>query len=544
MEGALTDPGARERERLFADRWSGYGAHSGIAHLSKKPSPTDLRRYEIFQPYDDAFLETLTPDVTVAQWKAGAILFEEGSYLDLAFYVIDGAVDVYLKKDAVLSIAPIFDATRVLTNVAPREAIAPTDSFFHGQIERQKSRADDSITFLSTMDFDLPRGEAVRLGPGEIFGEIGALNGWPQSVTARAATECTLVQIRIPALRQMKKQSTAFNDRIDAIYRERTLVTQLKSTPLFQGMDASSVDALTPRVRLVSCSPGDVIAREGETAEALYLVRSGFVKLAQNRGGGTMAVSYLSKGMTLGEVELLIDDLKGWQATATSVGFTELVKIDRADFLAVVQHYPPIEQRLWDASVERIKEMGGTRKDLDKSALIDFSLAEGLVQGNSILVIDLDVCTRCDDCVRGCKSTHDGRARFIREGEKYGNFLVARSCYHCEDPVCLIGCPTGAIRRANVGEVVEIEDSLCIGCSNCATKCPYDAIVMHEVGEVWPDTALPEWLRGRERKVASKCDLCHESAVGPACVNNCPHSCAFRVGSIEEFQALLAVDQV
>ena len=174
--------------------------------------------------------------------------------------------------------------------------------------------------------------------------------------------------------------------------------------------------------------------------------------------------------------------------------------------------------------------------------MIDFSLAEGLVQGNSILVIDLDVCTRCDDCVRGCESSHGGRSRFIREGEKYGNFLVARSCYHCEDPVCLIGCPTGAIRRANVGEVVEIDDGLCIGCSNCAQKCPYDAIVMHETGETWPETALPEWLRGRPRKVASKCDLCHESEAGPACVNNCPHSCAFRVGSVEEFQALLAVD--
>ena len=78
-----------------------------------------------------------------------------------------------------------------------------------------------------------------------------------------------------------------------------------------------------------------------------------------------MVVSYLSKGMTLGEVELLIDDLKGWQCTATSVGFTELVLIDRSDFLAVTEHFPAIEQRLWDAAVERIKEMGGTRKNLD-----------------------------------------------------------------------------------------------------------------------------------------------------------------------------------
>ena len=517
---------------------------TSVSRIRTKPSPSDLRRYEIFQPYDEAFLERLTPDISVATWKADAILFEEGSYLDLAFYVIEGSVDVYLQKDEDASILPIFDTTRVITDIAPhqRNPVEHTQTFFHGQIERQKNRSNDGITYLSTMEFDLPYGSVVELGPGEIFGEIGALNGWPQSVTARAETECRLVQIRVPALRAMKKQSTVFNDRIDQIYRARTLTTQLKSTPLFRGTEEAFIDALAQKVALVSCSPEDVVAREGDSVDALYLVRSGFLKLSQQMGEGDMVVTYLSKGMTFGEAELLIEGLEGWQFTMTSVGFTELIKVDRSDLLAVTQRFPAIKRRLWKTAIARIKETGHTRENLDKSGLIEFSLAKGLVQGNSILVIDLDVCTRCDDCVRGCEETHGGRPRFVREGEKYGNFLVARSCYHCEDPVCLIGCPTGAIRRANVGEVVEIDDGLCIGCSNCAQKCPYDAIVMHDTGETWPETALPEWLRGRPRKVASKCDLCHDSEAGPACVNNCPHSCAFRVGSVEEFQALLAVD--
>ena len=122
------------------------------------------------------------------------------------------------------------------------------------------------------------------------------------------------------------------------------------------------------------------------------------------------------------------------------------------------------------------------------------------------------MCTRCDDCVRGCADTHGGRPRFVREGDKYGGFLVARSCYHCEDPVCLVGCPTGAIRRANVGDVVEIEDSLCIGCGACAENCPYDAIVMHETGSKWSEYALPERIRGIDRLVASKCDLRYQAA--------------------------------
>ena len=62
---------------------------------------------------------------------------------------------------------------------------------------------------------------------------------------------------------------------------------------------------------------------------------------------------------------------------------------------------------------------------------------------------------------------------------------------------------------------------------------------MHDTGTTWTDDAsVPEMLRGGARALASKCDLCHTSSAGPACVRNCPHHCAFRIGSVEEFQAL------
>jgi Fe-S-cluster-containing dehydrogenase component len=142
--------------------------------------------------------------------------------------------------------------------------------------------------------------------------------------------------------------------------------------------------------------------------------------------------------------------------------------------------------------------------------------------------------------VRACAATHDGRPRFVREGNKYKNLLIAKSCYHCRDPVCLVGCPTGAIHRAGATDVVEITEEVCIGCSTCANNCPYDAIVMHETDEQWPADMIPTGLRGKDRRLASKCDLCLDTGHGPACVSNCPQGCAFRVGSVEEFQALLS----
>lgn len=401
------------------------------------------------------------------------------------------------------------------------------------------SASQHKIPLLATVDFDLPMGGSARLGPGEIFGEIGALSGWPQSVTARTATPCRLLQVRLPALRRLKKKSKALKERIDQVYRGRSLVAQLRRTPLFASCDTATLERLASTVDLVSAGPDEVIVREGEALDALYLVRSGFVKLQQRLGDGEIAVSYLSKGMTLGEVELLVAGSEGWLVSAVSVEYSELVKIPKAAFDEILGPLPEVQDGLWQVATDRIQETGRNRRDISGSQAIQVALDTGLVEGSSVLVIDLETCTRCDDCVRACAATHDGRPRFVREGGKVGNLLITRSCFHCRDPVCLVGCPTGAIHRAGVGEVVEVSEDICIGCSTCSNNCPYDAIVMHDTEELWPSDMVPSALRGEQRLVASKCDLCHDTGHGPACVSNCPQGCAYRVGSVEEFHSLL-----
>ena len=532
------------RLEQYQDRWSSYGGDTGISQFSEKLRARDLRRFEIFQDYDDKFLEQISPDVSVATWRGGSVLFEEGSYIDLAFYVARGEVVVYLSKlhGEEAAAGPIFHATQTMAAAPPTVRGRPNyASSVHGA-QSQAAATSKTLTFLSTMDVNLPRDGALKLGPGEFFGEIGALNGWPQSVTAIAKTQSSLVQIRVPALRLMRRKSKAFKKRIDDLYRSRSLFQQLKASPLFQGCRDDFIAQLAAKVELVSKDPNEIVTEEGNPADGLYLIRSGHVKLTKRSGKGQIVGSYLSKGMTFGGVELLVDGIDDWQFSATSVGYSEFVSISRDDFNRIMRTYPDIEKLLWQHAVAQIKETGYHERHPEESEFVQFSLDKGLVEGNSILVIDLNDCTRCDECVRACADTHDGRPRFTREGDKYDNLLITKACYHCEDPVCLIGCPTGAIHRANVGDVVEIQDSICIGCATCANNCPYDAIMMHNTQTRWPDDALPKLLRGKTRMLASKCDLCYTSSTGPACVRECPQGCAYRVGTLDEFRQLMTKD--
>ncbi len=551
------------RIEQYKDRWSSYGLNTGIQAISDKLSVAELKQYDLFADYTDKFLEKISPDVSLVAWKKGSVLFEEGTYLDLAFFVVDGTVEVFLESILATdstgsrqtgltgSAQPIFDVSRTMmvpafaggsrgdgTTMLP-DLTAQTSSRSHATRTRTSSH---EITFLATMDFDLPRGAATELEPGELFGEIGAMSGWPQSVTARTSSDCQLLQIRVPALRLLKRTSKVLKQRLDAIYRERTLFAQLKSTPLLRQSNDFFIEGLKEVVELVSLDPGEVLVREGDAADAVYLVRSGFLRLAQRLGEGDLAVSYLSKGETLGDVEALVDGLERFELTATSVEYAELVKIPLPAFHSLLKDSPEIETQVWQSAAARIKETGFSRRNIGHSEFTQVALDTGLVQGNSILMIDLSTCTRCDDCVRACAATHDGRPRFVREGDKIDQLLIAKSCYHCRDPVCLVGCPTGAIHRAGVGAVVDVEDEICIGCSTCANNCPYDAIQMHDTGETWAPDMVPTGLRGKPRKVASKCDLCHDQGHDPACVSNCPQGCAYRVGSVDEIQRLMSGD--
>jgi len=530
-----------KRVEQHKDRWSSFGKGTGILDIAEKPTPEVLRNYALFKEFDDKFLERLSPDISIARWKKKSMLFEEGSYIDVAFLIVAGEIQVSIEKQRESTQQlPIFNRSR--TMVAGSGGLKPSalagKTVFQGQIAKQTGDGSP-ITYLASVDFNLPSDGIMTLGPGEIFGEIGALSGWPQSVTAKTSSECELVQIRVPALRLLRKRSASLKKLLDTLYKERALFSQLKNTPLFGGLPDSLLRSLVERIELVSCDPDEAIAKEGEPCDALYLVRSGFVKMSQRVGEGNIVVSYLSKGGILGDVELLIEGTAGWVYTANSKEYSELAKLSRADLKEILSRNPGVESVLWNSAVNRLKESGYSRRVLRQSEFLDTALGKGLVEGNSILVIDLNVCTRCDDCVRGCADTHGGIPRFVREGDKIANLLVTRACYHCEDPVCLVGCPTGAIRRADVGDVVEIDDKLCIGCHTCANNCPYDAITMLSTGETWPADAIPEGFRGKEKELASKCDLCYTDPAGPACVRSCPHGCATRVGNVAEFRSLL-----
>jgi len=105
--------------------------------------------------------------------------------------------------------------------------------------------------------------------------------------------------------------------------------------------------------------------------------------------------------------------------------------------------------------------------------------------------------------------------------------MVAQACMHCADPVCMIGCPTGAIHRDSFEGQVVINPSTCIGCTACANNCPYGSIRMTEQRD--EEGAILVASDARPIVKATKCDLCIDQYGGPACERACPHDAMARI---------------
>jgi Fe-S-cluster-containing hydrogenase component 2 len=283
---------------------------------------------------------------------------------------------------------------------------------------------------------------------------------------------------------------------------------------------------------LVRYGQGDIICRQGDIADNFYLVRLGFVKVSEPHPGGELVLAYLGRGGYFGEIGLLGEGRR--TATCTALDHVELVRIHAEEFSMMMDQFPEVRRSLETLAYERT-EQNRQRLQTATSMPLDNFLAQGLMEAQSLLVLDLERCTRCDACVRACADAHDGVTRLIREGQRFDKYLVATSCRHCRDPLCMVGCPVGSIRRRNSLEVI-IED-WCIGCGLCAKNCPYGNINMHPFNVLEQDPQMPARQKAVVKYKATSCDLCTEHEE-PSCVYACPHDAAHRVEPNEFFKWL------
>jgi CRP-like cAMP-binding protein/Fe-S-cluster-containing hydrogenase component 2 len=481
------------------------------------------------------------------RYRKGETVCTEGEFGSTAYYIVSGTVDISINNPmAHLRTRPGWGFFG--------RSVARMKSFLVADSQDKRAEAHERKFIGIDANIDLPMHKPIaQLGPGELFGEMTCRTFQPRSATVITREPCVMVELLRVILdmlvgnRQVSDASkatskvkaptfkgTSFKTEMEKKYRERSLETHLRSVPLFGSVGDEFIAYLKEKVELVSYNQNQVICREGEDADAFYLIRSGMVRVSQNMPGGEMVRTYLSRGDYFGEIGLLRSIKR--IATCAALDAVDVVKVPGSEFNLMLEKFPGVRAQLEPVAEARMTATS-SRAAPPGLGLDDF-LNQGLFEAQNLLLIDLDNCTRCDACVQACAKAHDGVSRLLRDGLRYDHFLVATACRSCRDPLCMTQCPVGSIRRKENLEII-IED-WCIGCSKCAELCPYGNINMHPL-EVIKETrtevksatpGVPPTVKVEKKKTttykANTCDLCTQLSV-PSCVYACPHDAAKRV---------------
>jgi len=540
-------------------------------------------------PETMSLAEIIRNDTRIVNFQDGDIVMREGDYGNSAFLVIEGKVSVILPPglpETMLGRAPSAKKT-LLQAVAQlwENSVHPEvrGSYTVAESEGTSSRSDSdqqARIFLQDVPAVLNDHRTASIGAGDMFGEIAALGRTQRTATVISDGPSEMLEIRWQGLRDIRRRAEDFRHHVDRLYRERSLASHLQATPMFQQLDEDAIAQIVNETLFETYGDFDwhtqyrrnrdesfnerlarepVIIAEGDYPDGLLLVRAGFARVSQVVNNGHRTVRYIGRGAVFGMAEIIHNWLQDQKhdpelrktngggeipsereplvllSTLRALGYVDILRVPTT----VVEKFvlPTLSKEelaqygqldLNFSKIDNLDKEGQGNKHAIDPGMLEFLVENRYINGTATMLIDMDRCVRCDECVTACAKAHDNNPRFNRHGRRHGHYMAANACMHCMDPVCMIGCPTGAIHRSSAGGQVVINDNTCIGCATCANSCPYDNIRMVEVRDKYGDFIRDTTTKEPIVK-ATKCDLCLDQLGGPACQRACPHDALKRI---------------
>ena len=135
----------------------------------------------------------------------------------------------------------------------------------------------------------------------------------------------------------------------------RRLAERLATLPLFTGIGREALQALAATLHWQQLPAGELLFDQGDNADALYLLIYGrLIALHEMPNGDWRHVGSVVSGHAVGETALLTDRPRN--ARVVALRDSELLRLDRADFEALLAQHPQPMLRLARAALRRYSE--------------------------------------------------------------------------------------------------------------------------------------------------------------------------------------------
>ncbi len=377
------------------------------------------------------------------------------------------------------------------------------------------------------------------LSRGDCFGEGPLFGDLFRGATASANARCALLRLPLAELRPLLDELPGFQEALRAIYRRRLIERTLGLVPLFGQLSPLERANLARLVEPRQVARGEVVVRQGEPGDALYLIEAG--QAVVERDG--LAIAHLDEGSFFGEMSLLANE----PHTASVRALTPLhvFVLPAQELGRLLGGYPELRARLEAVAQRRRAANSSILNNPAAAERLAQAVSHGMLRGTRLLVRDPQLCPEgCRGCEDACAARH-GHARLRVDGVPIDGVSVADACRQCRvGAECVEACPQNALQWNRRGALI-ITDA-CNGCGACVDACLYDAVrlvpLRPAAGPPGPLRSLWQRLRQGAPVIplqaagpthrADKCDLCHGYS-DLACVRACPTG-ALRLVPVEE----------
>jgi lysophospholipid hydrolase len=223
-----------------------------------------------------------------------------------------------------------------------------------------------------------PQGGALPvrvLSPGEGVGEIGLASRGPRTSTARALDDARVARLGRIAFEGLCERHP------EAMYRLADFIAPVTDETLLARVicdllgerDAAQLASLLAEIECLQLKRGDVLIREGEDADRMFVVIHGRLRIVTRDAEGTETiVDEIGRGDTVGERSLLTGDVRS--ATVYALRDSAAGVITRSLFENLKLQYPEVMTRLARIALRRVQRRAATPAAFHASDAVSFAV--------------------------------------------------------------------------------------------------------------------------------------------------------------------------
>jgi len=116
----------------------------------------------------------------------------------------------------------------------------------------------------------------------------------------------------------------------------RTRIKLLQAMPIFGGISEETLQFLVDRATMVERAADECFFREGDKADAMFVLESGAVTISKQWDGQNHLLEHLSQGDCFGEMALI--DLSPRSASVVAIEPSSAIAIDYTNLLDLHMH--------------------------------------------------------------------------------------------------------------------------------------------------------------------------------------------------------------